>query len=148
MAFSTLGSGTIRVIRKEESYAIAEGFVSKVAVGKSAIVKYDPATEKVEPVTALTDTPFGMVTSGTKDVADGEVTVLTPYSAIVIGKASAVVAAGDKLGVAAYDAITGVSEYQIQTAGNFVVGIALQDALAIGDTFQVGIYRTFGEVVA
>lgn len=148
MAFSTLGTEAKSDFQLEESYSLAIGFICKVAVEAAAIVKYDPATNKVEPLVALADVPFGHISVGTKEAADGEVTVVVPYVAVVRGivNAAGAIALGDKLGVAAYNSTKGLSEYAVQTAGNFVVGQALT-AGAVGDEIWIGLYRTFGEKV-
>ncbi len=139
----TLGDKTSKVIRKEESWSICEGVTCKVAVPLGTVVKLDPATGEVEPISAVTDKPFGVVTVGCRHPEE-KVTVQTQYNAILRGKASGVVATGDDLSVEANVTVNSetLTKFKKAVAGNYVTAQALSNG-ANTDDIWVGILRTF-----
>lgn len=138
----TLGTTTPKVIRKEESWSINDSYPAGAAMPKGTIVKLNTTNGKVEPIAAVADLPFGIVSSGAKKV-DDLVTVQTQFNAIVRAKAGAAdLTTGDYLSAKALDSTEGVMEYEASTAGQVSAAIALEDAVA-GETVWVGVLRTF-----
>lgn len=136
----TLGNKTKRIARKEESWAINEAFTCKVAVPKGAIVKLDSATGEVEPVEAVTDVPFGVVTVGC-NAGGEEVTIQTQYNGLYRGLASGTIELGDTLKAEELDSTTSLMKYAKGTTG-IITAHALSDA-ADGEEVWVGTLRVF-----
>lgn len=140
----TLGGTTKRVCRKEESWAINEGFSAKVPMPSFTVVKLDTNTGEVEPVSAVGDVPFGILSVGCKE-AGQTVTVQTQFNALVRAKASGTVALGDKVSAEAMD--TGAEhlmKYKKSASGNIVAGVALTGG-ADGEEIWVGHLRVYSK---
>jgi hypothetical protein len=112
--------------------------VGAAALPKGAIVKLG-TNGKVSAVAAATDQPLGMVTTGSK-AADEDVTVLTPFIAVVKGKASgAGCDAGVEVAAEALDGTDDLMDYAVAAATNRVVGVVIEGG-ADGEEIWVGLY--------
>lgn len=137
----TLGTTPKRIVRKEETHSINESFVAKVAMDKGTIVKFDTSNGQVEPVTAVDDTPIGILSVGAK--INEECTIHSQFVGIFKGKAGAsAITIGDNLAAASFDATAKLQVYQAAASGNFITAVALETVAASGE-FWVGVLRTF-----
>lgn len=137
--FETLKGTDANKMPLVESYSLNQGFVCDTVVNISCVVKL-LANGKVTPVTAVTDVPFGVVVAANK-VVDGKVTIQTFFSAVVTGEAFANTTTGNRLAAKSWDATDLVTVYNVAVTTNYVVGIALSDALANAPV-KVGVLRT------
>ena len=137
----TLGNKTTKVVHKEESWSINDSYVCKVAVPVGTIVKLDSATGEVEPVSAVADIPFGVVSVGcTKE--NELVTVQTQFNTILKGKASGAITSGDYLQAESLDTTAGLVKYKKAVAGGTACAVALADA-GNDEDFTAGVLRVF-----
>lgn len=134
---NTLGSTTNTKVTREESYALAIGFTANGALVKGQMVKLE-AAGTVAPIAAATDHPIGMVTKGG---ADGEeVTVLTNFIAILKGTADGAVDLANPVSVSGFNSTDERDNWADSTTSDFVMGIALSDALDEAE-LEVGVIR-------
>lgn len=137
----TLGTTKQTTAKKEESYSINNKYVCTDEVQKGAIVKLKTDGE-VTPVTAVGDTPFGVVTVGNQKAGD-TVTVTTQYVGVYQGIADGGVTTGDELQATSIDSTTGYTKYKkIAIAGGKITAHALED-IATGENGWVGVLRVF-----
>ena len=98
-------------------------------------MKFNGATEQIEPIAATTDKPFGVVTAGAKK--GDKVTVQTPYGVIMYNTADGAITAGAELSVSGTDENL-ANTVKASAASDQVFGIALTDA-ADGEKVLVGV---------
>ena len=145
---NTLGGKTSKIISKEESYSINNGFLCTEKVSAGTIVKLN-SDGTVSPVELPADVPFGILSSGCRE-ANGEVTVQTPFNAVVRGKASGSITVGLDLSVV--DTVTdngntlSVYKDSVSAGGVLIVAQALSNA-ADGEDVWVVVYRVFLPVI-
>lgn len=133
----TLGSTTNNYLKVEESWSITKKFTGTTALTKGTVVKLNTAGT-VTAVSATTDVAFGLVIAGSA-AANEEVTVQTPFNAIVEGLTSGTVTTGDAVAAKEVDG-TGPMQYKKAVTGDTVIGIALSTATT-GLAVTVGLLR-------
>lgn len=136
----TLGTTKRTVIKIEELHAINKSFVTSADVVRGKMVKFNPATGEVEPIAAVADVPFGMVTAGAK--AGERPTIQVPFSAVMYATADGAIVAGDRLSASGLAAGDFAETFKKSVLGNTIVAVALEDA-ADTEPVLVGLYRTY-----
>lgn len=139
MYSSTLGSTTTRVMEKELSYPIAQGF--PMASGQTyypnqMVRLLNDGT--VTPVTASTQAVLGRVCSSSEANDTGNVRVVTPFESILHAKANGTVDEGDRLACTGFDSTTGRPIFKTAASGDYVSAIALTGGATTTDV-TVGI---------
>lgn len=139
---NTLGGNTRKIVSKEESWSICEGFDCNAPVSVGTIVKF-AGEGLVAPIAAAADVPFGIITSGCNE-ANQPVTIQSQYNAIVRGKATAAITAGQELAAGGVATVSGqtLTNYAPVAAGQYIAAHALGDA-ANGEDVWVGVMRVF-----
>lgn len=139
---NTLGGNTRKIVSKEESWSICEGFDCNAPASVGTIVKF-VGDGNVAPIAAASDVPFGIITSGCTE-ANSPVTVQTQFNALVRGKAGAAITAGDELAATGVETVNGqvITKYAKATTGQYISGIAMNTAANAGDVW-VGVMRVF-----
>lgn len=147
MSYTTIGTEVRRPIFKEESYALVHGFPIAITGSPAApvdIKMYQPvklnSDGSVQPATA-TDWPLGIVVSIYEGNDKGKVRVMTPFMAIVRGKATGNLNAGVQVAYDGFDTADGVHKYKAATTSDFVVGITVSGESTGGTELKVGILR-------
>lgn len=134
---NTLGDVTAKnVMPLKGLYLLNKCFICTALVVVGQPVKLN-SNGTISPVAAATDIPLGHVVVGNGNDLENEVTVMTPYRAIILATADGAVTAGVRVsctGVAA-----GRGKYKLAVTTNYVVGQALTTA---ADTAEVvvGVY--------
>lgn len=141
----TVGTPTTRIVRLEESYSLNLGYTGGEKMPKGTIVKLVAATNKVIPVEAATDLPFGVLAVAcTGD--DKPCTVTVPFVMQLQAVAGAAIARGARVAAQAMIA-EGVNpempmQYITAAPSSYASGVALTAAANSGDVITVGVYRT------
>lgn len=138
----TLGTTKKTTIKIEELHAINKSFKTSADVIRGKMVKFNPVTSEVEPIAAVGDVPFGMVTAGAK--AGEFPTIQVPFSAVMYAQADGAITAGDSLSASGVATTDHAESFKKSIAGNTICAQALEDA-ADGDSVLVGLYRSYGK---
>jgi hypothetical protein len=139
----TLGFGADNTFAMKDNSNLAIGFLANEELKEGTVVKL-VAEDSVEAVAAATDVPLGIVISSQLK-ADGTTwrcVIQTPFQAIVRGKASGAVTAGDNISAVSFDAVDELQLYKAAGAGEVAIGRAFYDAADTDQVF-VGIFRSF-----
>lgn len=105
--------------------AIVKGFpCGNVTLAVGAVVKLKN-DGSVEPVTAVTDVPLGLVASGYK-TTDDTARVITPFCAIVNAEADGTLDEGDHVASSGFNATSKLGKYKKAVATNWVCGVVLK----------------------
>lgn len=140
----TLGNKTSKVVSIAESRAICLSFIGAEDLKEGDIVKIKASDKKVEKVTAPTDEVFGVVEKGCFSKKDNRATILTQFCGEYIGVADEALAFGDKVAITGQND-EGRNKFKKGVAGNFAVGIALEDATN-EKPVRVGMFRMFNKI--
>lgn len=123
----------------QEDKSIDKSFIALTDLSIGTVVKL--SATGVEPVSSVSDVPFGIVSVGGK-VGD-RVTIITQFSSIVTSSiADGNIVTGQELTVTDYNATTKVTKFAVATSNQYVIGIALSDALDTAEV-TVGMLRSF-----
>lgn len=147
MGFTTVGGKTQTIIPRQEDYSIDVTFTAtagtSIPTGSMAKIKTGGVDGEIEIVSAVTDDAIGIVSVGTKSVYKDEqqVTIKTPFVAVIYAEAKVAIAYGDKVNQAGLSTDNPVQPlYDKVTAGDAYYGIALESG-GVGDTIAIGILR-------
>ncbi len=149
MSFETVSPEKRNTITLAESWALNKSFISDTIVGTGTPMKLKTNGE-VTPITAVTDKPFGIVTSGCKAVG-GRVTIQMPFASIVNAEADGTVAINDEVACSGMSVSTGTTagyaKYKTAVSTNYIIGRALTGNTT-GNLVIVGIYRSAADLKA
>ena len=136
----SLGSGDNAQVLMLEDSNLAISVISDELYPIGTVVKL-VGDKSVEAVSGIADAPFGIVVTSQEKNGVNEVTVQTPFQAIVKGVAAGILTAGGKVAANNYNSANKVMVYA-PAGGNTAVGIVLQDA-ADTEEVLVGILKSF-----
>lgn len=139
------GNTTHKILSKEESWSINEGYEGGAAMPEGTIVKFDAVAGQMVPVAATTDKPFGITSTACKGAGE-RVTVHSQFVAVARAKASGTVAVGDQLAAKQIDGgAEKLTQYKKAVTGDYVAAEALVGNTT-GNDIWVGVYRVFVKI--